>query len=51
MKYLCPITEDCGGTLAPLLDTNMYLCNVCYGERTEDDFIADINQSNDSEQE
>ena len=39
MRFLCP-QEDCGGTLAPILGTDVQECNRCSHKRTNAEFMA-----------
>lgn len=43
LKYLCP-ADDCYGTLIPMHGTDSYICNMCGYRRTEQEFMADLEQ-------
>lgn len=42
LKYVCP-TDDCFGTMVPD-GMNMYKCNMCGFQRTEEHFMAAVEQ-------
>lgn len=42
LKYMCP-RRHCFGTLAPAaVGTDVHVCNVCGGQRTEAEFMAEL---------
>lgn len=45
LKYVCPKRGCTGGTLAPAApgQPDVLRCNACGGERTEAEFMAELN--------
>ena len=43
LKYVCP-KEDCFGTMIPLEGRSSYKCNMCGLQRTEEEFMAAVEQ-------
>ncbi len=43
LKYVCPI-EDCYGTMIPKYRRDSYTCNMCGFQRTEQQFLAAMEQ-------
>lgn len=41
LKYLCP-SEGCFGTMAPCLGSDMHECSVCGRQRSEAQFLAEL---------
>lgn len=41
LRYLCPL-DDCGGTLAPIAGTDIQECNRCSHQRTNAEFLAEL---------
>jgi hypothetical protein len=41
LKYTCP-KPKCYGTLAPVMGTDVYECNVCSGRRSEAEFMKEL---------
>jgi len=46
LKYVCA-RESCFGTLIPTQGTDSYKCNMCSVHRTEQDFMAAVEQQED----
>ena len=49
MRYLCP-QEDCGGTLAPILGSDVQECNRCSHKRTNAEFMALVQSLQDDDE-
>lgn len=43
LKYVCP-KEDCFGTMIPLEGVSSHKCNMCGLQRTEEEFMAAVEQ-------
>lgn len=41
LKYICP-KPSCQGLLAPVLDQDVFECNVCGNKRTGQEFLAEL---------
>ena len=43
LKYMCP-TDACYGTMIPVYRTDSHACNMCGFQRTEQEFMAAVEQ-------
>lgn len=51
MRHVCP-NEDCGGTMAPAaVGSNTCVCNLCGQQRTDAEFMAELNSMEDDSEE